>query len=683
MSSSPSPSSSATPPSPSSSDSPPPPDSLSPPPTTDPTPASPPASSPPSSPPASSLPLPASPPPAPPASSPPPAADPPPSSPPPPPLSPPPTSAAFPPPPATPSPPPPAAISTPAVANPPPPPPIPASPPPPNAASPPPPIPDTIPQPSPRRTPTPSPPSSASPPPPTSGGPPTSTPPPSPILEPPKTSPPSSPSLPSASPPTTTPSSLINSSSAIAPSPGGIPSLSTPPPSFLPGISTNSVGPISGDTQEGGGARPSTTIVPVVVVVALFLLSSLGLALWLVRRRRKSADGYAAGFVMPSPFTSSVMSESPHLRSPTAPLVHHHKSGSAASEAGIGNAQLSFSYHELYDMTNGFSTQNLLGEGGFGCVYKGCLPYGREIAVKQLKVGSGQGEREFKAEVEIISRVHHRHLVSLVGYCISDSQRLLVYDFVPNGTLDSHLHGKEMAVLDWATRVKIAAGAARGIAYLHEDCYPRIIHRDIKSSNILLDNNFEAQVSDFGLARLAMDAETHVTTRVVGTFGYLAPEYASSGKLTDRSDVYSFGVVLLELITGRKPVDNTQPMGEESLVEWARARLIDALETREFGEIPDPRLGNDYNGNEMFHLVEAAAACIRHSATMRPSMGKVVRVLDALADVDLNNGVKPGQSEIFNALESSDIRLFQRMAFGTQVFSPEHSQSSWSNQSEL
>lgn len=133
--------------------------------------------------------------------------------------------------------------------------------------------------------------------------------------------------------------------------------------------------------------------------------------------------------------------ESPRLRSPTAPLVHHHKSGSVASDAGIGNSPLSFSYNELYNMTNGFSPQNILGEGGFGCVYKGRLPDGKEIAAKQLKVGSGQGEREFKAEVEIISRVHHRHLVSLVGYCISDNQRLLVYDFVPNGSLDSHLHG--------------------------------------------------------------------------------------------------------------------------------------------------------------------------------------------------------------------------------------------------
>ncbi|KAG6524244.1 hypothetical protein ZIOFF_014150 [Zingiber officinale] len=380
---------------------------------------------------------------------------------------------------------------------------------------------------------------------------------------------------------------------------------------------------------SGAGTSKTNTIVPVAVVVVLFVLCSLVLAVWFVRRRRKSGDGYVAGFLMHSPYTSSAMSESPQLRSPTAPLMYHHKSGSFASEAGIGNTPISFSYNELYNMTNGFSPQNILGEGGFGCVYKGQLPDGKEIAAKQLKVGSGQGEREFKAEVEIISRVHHRHLVSLVGYCISDNQRLLVYDFVPNGTLDSHLHGNETAVLDWPTRVKIAAGAARGIAYLHEDCHPRIIHRDIKSSNILLDNNFEAQVSDFGLARLAMDAKTHVTTRVIGTFGYMAPEYASSGKLTERSDVYSFGVVLLELITGRKPVDDTQPMGEESLVEW------------------------------------------------------VVRLLDALTDLDLNNGVKPGQSGIFNALESGDIRLFQRMAFGTQVSSPDYSQSSLSNQSEL
>ncbi|KAM7261134.1 hypothetical protein ACFE04_026609 [Oxalis oulophora] len=163
-----------------------------------------------------------------------------------------------------------------------------------------------------------------------------------------------------------------------------------------------------------------------------------------------------------------------------------------------------------------------------------------KIAQEELKKGSGQGERKFKAEVEIISRVHHRHLVSLVGYCISEDHRLLVYAFVSNDTLDHHLHG-----------------------------HPRIIHRDIKSSNILLDDHFEAQVADFGLAKSALDTNTHLSTRVMGTFGYMAPEYAQSGKLTDKSDVYSFGVVLLELITGRKPVDDTQPLGDESLVEWS------------------------------------------------------------------------------------------------------------------
>ncbi|XP_073105675.1 proline-rich receptor-like protein kinase PERK8 [Elaeis guineensis] len=381
------------------------------------------------------------------------------------------------------------------------------------------------------------------------------------------------------------------------------------------------------------------------------------------------------------------MSDASHRRSPSAPLVYHHHTGSqgafmnSPSEAGLGNSKSYFTYEELYEITNGFSTKNILGEGGFGCVYKGCFLDGREVAVKQLKVGGGQGEREFKAEVEIISRVHHRHLVSLVGYCIAENQRLLVYDYVPNNTLHYHLHGEGKPVMDWPTRVKVAAGAARGIAYLHEDCHPRIIHRDIKSSNILLDNSFEAQVSDFGLARLAMDACTHVTTRVMGTFGYLAPEYASTGKLTEKSDVYSFGVVLLELITGRKPVDSSQPLGDESLVEWARPFLGHALETGEFEEIPDPRLEKNYNQSEMFHMIEAAAACVRHSGAMRPRMSKVVRVLDSLADNDLNNGVKPGQSELFNAPQSAEIRLFQRMAFGSQDYSTDFSQTSFSQAS--
>ncbi|GLT41190.1 hypothetical protein SLA2020_152730 [Shorea laevis] len=244
--------------------------------------------------------------------------------------------------------------------------------------------------------------------------------------------------------------------------------------------------------------------------------------------------------------------------------------------------------------------------------------------------------------------------------------------------------GKSRPVMDWATRVKVAVGAAGGIAYLHEDCYPRIIHRDIKSSNILLDNNFEAQVSDFGLAKLALelDSHTHVSTRVMGTFGYMAPEYATSGKLTEKSDVYSFGVVLLELITGHKPVDDSQPLGDESLVEWARPLLTQALEREEFGELVDPRLEKNYMASEMFRMIEAAAACVRHSAARRPRMSQVARALDSLDELsDLINGMKPGQSEVFDsAQQSAQLRMFQRLAFSNQDYSSSFSnqtQSSW------
>ncbi|XP_044965178.1 proline-rich receptor-like protein kinase PERK9 isoform X3 [Hordeum vulgare subsp. vulgare] len=194
--------------------------------------------------------------------------------------------------------------------------------------------------------------------------------------------------------------------------------------------------------------------------------------------------------------------------------------------------------------------------------------------------------------------------------------------------------------MDWPTRVKIAAGSARGLAYLHEDCHPRIIHGDIKSSNILLNDNLEAQVADFGLARLAENDMTHISMRVMGTFGYLAPEYASTGKLTEKSDVFFFGVVLLELITGRKPVDTSRPLGDESLVEWLRPLPNRATDEQEFEELVDPRLTGDYDDVEMFRMIEAAVACIRHSAARRRKMGQVVRILDSLTlnDVDLSNG---------------------------------------------
>uniref|UniRef100_J3M504 non-specific serine/threonine protein kinase n=2 Tax=Oryza brachyantha TaxID=4533 RepID=J3M504_ORYBR len=341
--------------------------------------------------------------------------------------------------------------------------------------------------------------------------------------------------------------------------------------------------------------------------------------------------------------------------------------------AALGFSKSTFTYEELLRATDGFSDANLLGQGGFGYVHRGVLPTGKEIAVKQLKVGSGQGEREFQAEVEIISRVHHKHLVSLVGYCISGGKRLLVYEFVPNNTLEFHLHGKGRPTMEWPTRLKIALGAAKGLAYLHEDCHPKIIHRDIKASNILLDFKFEAKVADFGLAKFTSDNNTHVSTRVMGTFGYLAPEYASSGKLTEKSDVFSYGVMLLELITGRRPVDTTQTFMDDSLVDWARPLLMRALEDGNYDSLVDPRLAKDFNPNEIARMIACAAACVRHSARRRPRMSQVVRALEGDVSLeDLNEGVRPGHSRYFGSYSSSDydsgqynedMKKFRKMAF--------------------
>ncbi|KAM6572872.1 hypothetical protein CsatA_016952 [Cannabis sativa] len=650
--------------------------------------------------------VPAAPPPSPPQS--PPPASPPPS----PPAAPPPSTPALPtpsppvstaPPPATPSASPPPSTPAPppaVVASPPP--PIDSLPPPPSTdSSPPPPPPEDSPTPPAPTAPT-RPAVSPSPPPPaTVPDPPSSDSPPPPVAKTPEKSPPSSPDVPSRSPPPT-PETTLPSPPPSSPSAPSVPSSSSPSPTSHAALPNNTASPLpalptqkptakptngnvnANATSSDGGIKTGGAVA-IGIIVGFVMLSFLAMAVWFVRKKKKR-ERINVNYATPSPFASSQNSDSLFLRpySP-APLMGTNSNSEyryAPSEGGTNSSKSFFRYEELIQATNGFSAQNLLGEGGFGCVYKGVLVDGREVAVKQLKIGGGQGEREFRAEVEIISRVHHRHLVSLVGYCISDHQRLLVYDYVPNDTLHYNLHGEGRPVMSWEMRVKVAAGSARGIAYLHEDCHPRIIHRDIKSSNILLDNNYEAQVADFGLAKLALDSNTHVTTRVMGTFGYMAPEYATSGKLTEKSDVYSFGVVLLELITGRKPVDGSQPLGDESLVEWARPLLTQALDNNNFDELVDPRLGRNYKDSEMFRMVEAAAACVRHSATKRPRMGQVVRALDSMDEFsDLSNGVKPGQSEVYDsAQQSAQIRMFQRMAFGSQDYSTDffdRSHSSW------
>ncbi|KAL2332278.1 hypothetical protein Fmac_019859 [Flemingia macrophylla] len=291
-----------------------------------------------------------------------------------------------------------------------------------------------------------------------------------------------------------------------------------------------------------------------------------------------------------------------------------------------GSAKI-FTLNEIEKATNNFNSSRILGEGGFSLVYKGGRQDGRDVAVKILKRYDQHGDREFFAEAEMLSRLHHRNLVNLIGICHEKQTRCLVYELVPNGSLESHLHGvhKEIEPLDWDARMKIALGAARGLAYLHEDCNPCVIHRDFKSSNILLEYDFTPKVSDFGLARTAPNEEIkHMPTHVIGTFGYLAPEYAMTGHLLVKSDVYSYGVVLLELLTGRKPVDLSQTPGQENLVAWARP-LLTSKEGLQ--KIIDPVIKPSVSVDSMVKVAAIASMCVQTEVHQRPFMGEVVQAL--------------------------------------------------------
>ncbi|XP_015699072.1 receptor-like serine/threonine-protein kinase ALE2 isoform X6 [Oryza brachyantha] len=291
-----------------------------------------------------------------------------------------------------------------------------------------------------------------------------------------------------------------------------------------------------------------------------------------------------------------------------------------------------FTLIEMERATQRFDHSRIIGEGGFGRVYEGILEDGERVAVKILKRDDQQGTREFLAEVEMLSRLHHRNLVKLIGICTEEHIRCLVYELIPNGSVESHLHGSDKGTspLDWDARLRIALGAARALAYLHEDSSPRVIHRDFKSSNILLEHDFTPKVSDFGLARTAKgEGNEHISTRVMGTFGYVAPEYAMTGHLLVKSDVYSYGVVLLELLTGRKPVDMLRPPGQENLVAWACPFLTsrDGLET-----IIDPSLGNSIPFDSIAKVAAIASMCVQPEVDQRPFMGEVVQALKLVCD---------------------------------------------------
>lgn len=308
--------------------------------------------------------------------------------------------------------------------------------------------------------------------------------------------------------------------------------------------------------------------------------------------------------------------------------------GAARAKAKDGNppkgyAARSFTFKDLALATQNFREANLIGEGGFGSVYKGRLESGSVVAVKQLNLEGLQGNQEFIVEVLMLSLLHHPNLVNLIGYCTDGDQRLLVYEFMQMGSLENHLFEPGQKPLSWGTRLKIAVGAAHGLEYLHCKANPPVIYRDLKSSNILLDNDFNAKLSDFGLAKLGpVGDNTHVSTRVMGTYGYCAPEYAMSGKLTLKSDIYSFGVVLLELITGRKAIDCTKAPGEQNLVMWSRPFLKDR---RKFGQIVDPLLEGRFSARSLHHAIAITAMCLQEQASFRPLIGDIVMALEYLA----------------------------------------------------
>ncbi|CAA0842858.1 Protein kinase APK1B- chloroplastic [Striga hermonthica] len=300
-----------------------------------------------------------------------------------------------------------------------------------------------------------------------------------------------------------------------------------------------------------------------------------------------------------------------------------------------------FTFGDLKAATRNFRPDSVIGEGGFGSVFKGWVDehtltatkagIGLVIAVKRLNQDGWQGHKEWLAEINYLGQLQHHNLVKLIGYCLEDDQRLLVYEFMPKGSMENHLfrRGSFFQPLSWSLRMKIALGAAKGLAFLHS-AEPQVIYRDFKTSNILLDSNYNAKLSDFGLARDGPTGDkSHVSTRVMGTYGYAAPEYLSTGHLTAKSDVYSFGVVLLEILSGKKAIDKNRPSGEQKLVEWAKPYLTNK---RRVLRVIDARLEGQYSLVQAGKAAKLALQCLCMDARSRPNMDQVVTALEQLQE---------------------------------------------------
>ncbi|KAJ1298023.1 hypothetical protein BS78_01G422200 [Paspalum vaginatum] len=367
---------------------------------------------------------------------------------------------------------------------------------------------------------------------------------------------------------------------------------------------------------------------------------------WPLLRRAHAAASAAAAVKAPSPKEQEprkqsvvqwVMSLPP--RSAPSESTEPHAGAGLTSELkamldGGGARCRWFRYEELYDSTNHFSEENLVGNGGNSRVYRGSLACGQQVAIK-LSKASAEASKDFLREVDIITKLQHQRIVPLIGVCVEGPNLISVYSYLPRGSLEDNLHGeRSKPALSWENRYKAALGVAEALSYLHAGTSRPVIHRDVKSSNILLAQEFEPQISDFGLAIWAPSNPTSLThSDVVGTFGYLAPEYFMYGKVTDKVDVYAFGVVLLELLSGRKPIssDGSSPKGQESLVMWATP----VLSSGDISDLLDPRLDVKHDEVEVRRMASAASLCLRRSARLRPPISQILSILRGESTVSI------------------------------------------------
>eukprot|EP01018_Ginkgo_biloba_P036595 Gb_07080 [translate_table: standard] len=401
---------------------------------------------------------------------------------------------------------------------------------------------------------------------------------------------------------------------------------STPVPS--PTAETPAIGGLNPSVEKR--SKKSSKKIPIILgAIGGVLVALVIICLFAMRRKVKAA-------IIQSPIT-----------------LRHDEVHPDVSESLIGQDQTIFTLEVLTLATANFSDDNKLGEGGFGPVYKGRTPDGVEIAVKKLSVQSGQGKTEFLNEVKLVAKIQHRNLVKLLGCCAEGVERLLVYEYLSNKSLDTFLFVPEKRrSLDWQKRYNIILGVARGLLYLHEDSQLRIIHRDIKANNILLDDKLNPKIADFGLARLFREDETHVHTRVAGTYGYMAPEYAMRGQLSVKADVYSFGVVLLEIISGRKNTDSNLPPEMQNIIEWIwrlykRGQILDVI---------DKELVRSCPQEQALRCIHVGLLCVQADPALRPPISNVILMMSSNS-VTLASPTKPAFVNIshsHNSKSSSD-----------------------------